>query len=91
MNITTNTFPFFHSYRGRGQQAALARGTTRRLRGAGVNAVGRVERSTDNDDDDDDSDEEQVRDRSGFDRLRSVRTFLSSFLLLLLFYAYCLS
>ncbi len=59
-------------YRG-GQQAALSRGTTRRLRGAGINSSGRVERSTDDDGDDEESDEEEGRERLGFDRLRLVR------------------
>jgi hypothetical protein len=62
---------FFLKHRG-GQQAALARGTTRRYRGTGVNASGRVERSTSDDDEEEESDEEEGRERVGFDRLRSV-------------------
>ena len=58
-------------YRG-GQQAALARGTTRRYRGTGVNASGRVERSTSDDEVEEESDEEDGRERLGFDRLRAV-------------------
>jgi len=54
-----------------GQQAALARGTTRRYRGTGVNASGRVERSASEDEADDESDEEDGRERIGFDRLRA--------------------
>ena len=54
----------------------MARGATRRYRGTGVNASGRVERLTgseaDDDDDDDDTDEEDGRERLGFDRLRAV-------------------
>lgn len=62
---------FIH-YRG-GQQAALARGTTRRLRGTGVNAQGRIEGPSSEDDDaDEETDEEEARGRLGFDRLRSV-------------------
>lgn len=53
-----------------GQQAALARGTTRRFRGTGVNASGRVERST-SEDEHEESDEEDGRERFGFDQLRS--------------------
>lgn len=59
-----------------GQQAALARGTTRRYRGTGVNASGRVERSTSDDDEEEESDEEEGRERVGFDRLRSVSLLL---------------
>mmetsp|Transcript_25062 Transcript_25062/g.37030 ORF Transcript_25062/g.37030 Transcript_25062/m.37030 type:complete len:291 (-) Transcript_25062:1994-2866(-) len=54
-----------------GQQAALARGTTRRYRGTGVNASGRVERSTSEEEVEDESDEEEGRERLGFDRLRA--------------------
>ena len=54
-----------------GQQAALACGTTRRYRGTGVKASGRVEQSTSNDEADEESDEEEGRERLGFDRLRT--------------------
>jgi hypothetical protein len=58
-----------------GQQAALARGTTRRFRGTGVNASGRVERST-SEDEHEESDEEDGRERFGFDQLRSVSLYM---------------
>lgn len=56
-----------------GQQAALARGISRRYRGTGVGAGGRVVRSTqDSDEEEEESaDEEEGRERLGFDRLRS--------------------
>ncbi|CAB9500234.1 DUF2407 ubiquitin-like domain [Seminavis robusta] len=60
-----------------GQQAALARGISRRYRGTGVGAGGRAVRAgADSDDDDDNNngdsaDEEEGRERIGFDRLRS--------------------
>lgn len=58
-----------------GQQAALARGISRRYRGTGVGAGGRAIRvnhdSEDDDDHDDSGDEEENRERLGFDRLRS--------------------
>ena len=40
-----------------GQQAALARGTTRRFRGTGVNAQGRIERPSGNEDAEEETDE----------------------------------
>lgn len=55
-----------------GQQAALARGTTQRFRGTGVNAQGRIERPSGNEDAEEETDEEEGRERIGFDRLRSV-------------------
>jgi len=58
-----------------GQQAALARGISRRYRGTGVGAGGRVVRSSNDSDDEDDNDEspdeEEGRERLGFDRLRT--------------------
>lgn len=54
-----------------GQQAALARGTTQRFRGTGVNAQGRIERPSGNEDAEEETDEEEGRERIGFDRLRS--------------------
>lgn len=60
-----------------GQQAALARGVSRRYRGTGVGAGGRVVRSSNTSDDEDDNDESGDeeegggRERLGFDRLRS--------------------
>jgi len=66
--VVSLTFSLFYSG---GQQAALARGTTRRYRGTGVNANGRIERST-ADDVEEESDEEDGRERLGFDRLRTV-------------------
>lgn len=58
-----------------GQQAALARGTTRRYRGTGVGPMGRIVRPSDEDADfsEEEPDEEEGRERLGFDRLRSVR------------------
>lgn len=57
-----------------GQQAALARGTTRRFRGTGVGPMGRIVRPSDEDaiSEDEAEDEEEGRERLGFDRLRSV-------------------
>jgi len=57
-----------------GQQAALARGVSRRYRGTGVGAGGRVVRATNDSDDEENeesADEEEGRERIGFDRLRS--------------------
>jgi hypothetical protein len=56
-----------------GQQAALARGTTRRYRGTGVGPMGRIVRPSDEDVDfsDEEADEEEGRERLGFDRLRA--------------------
>lgn len=60
-----------------GQQAALARGISRRYRGTGVGAGGRAVRSNHDSEDDDDHDdnsgdeEEGGRERLGFDRLRT--------------------
>ena len=56
-----------------GQQAALARGTTRRYRGTGVGPMGRIVRPSDEDVDfsDEEADEEEGRERIGFDRLRA--------------------
>lgn len=61
-----------------GQQAALARGTTRRYRGTGVGPLGRIVRPEDDVGgdafSDDEADEEEGRERLGFDRLRAVRS-----------------
>ena len=58
-----------------GQQAALARGISRRYRGTGVGAGGRAVRvnhdSEDDDDNEESADEEEGRERLGFDRLRT--------------------
>jgi hypothetical protein len=56
-----------------GQQAALARGTTRRYRGTGVGPGGRVVRPDEEEGSDEEPDEEEGRERLGFDRLRVVR------------------
>uniref|UniRef100_A0A7S1VTF0 Ubiquitin-like domain-containing protein n=1 Tax=Grammatophora oceanica TaxID=210454 RepID=A0A7S1VTF0_9STRA len=55
-----------------GQQAAIARGTTRRLRGTGVSSNGRIDSSQTREEDYSSSDdEEEGRERLGFDRLRA--------------------
>lgn len=70
-----------------GQQAALARGATRRYRGTGVGPMGRIVRPSDEDtgDSEDEADEEEGRERLGFDRLRAV---CHLFLLLVTFLVY---
>lgn len=50
----------------------MARGTTRRLRGTGINSQGRIERLPGaHDDAEEETDEEENRERIGFDRLRT--------------------
>lgn len=63
-----------------GQQAALARGTTRRYRGTGVGPGGRVVRQDEEDGSEEEPDEEEGRERLGFDRLRTVCTSASGWL-----------